>query len=127
MTHLSSKLESKRIKWPAANKAPLGKPECRPEENAMGDDHRKLQAITAITANLASERFGEEQGRGVRGHYMMTRREAKIHNIRQELKALKHQYKQAGEEKSRSGPANMHPEEEDLGSTSSRVEPAIPS
>lgn len=29
---------------------------------------------------------------------IINQREAKIHNIRQELKALRHQYKQAGEE-----------------------------
>ncbi len=68
------------------------------EASAGGDVNRKLQVMTAIIVSLALERFGEEQDKGAGGHYMMNRREAKIHNIRQELKALRRQCKQAGGE-----------------------------
>lgn len=103
MTHLSTKSERKRVKWPAANKASLWNQLDEDidqilEAIAGGDVDRKLQAMTAITVSLASERFGEEQGKGGRRPYSKNEREAKIHIIRQELKALRHQYKQAGEE-----------------------------
>ena len=68
------------------------------EATAKGDVDRRLQTMTAIIVTMAVERFGVEEGRGVKRPYTKNQRAVKIHNIRLELKTLKKQYKAAGEE-----------------------------
>lgn len=58
---------------------------------------RKLQAMTTIIVNIAAEGFREEEEKGSRTPYSKNQRPVRIHNIRQEMKALKSQCKEAGE------------------------------
>eukprot|EP00064_Thunnus_orientalis_P008291 superscaffoldBa00000977_g8314 len=53
--------------------------------------------MTTIIISIAAEWFGEEEKKGSRTPYS-NQRAVRIHNIRQEMKMLKSQYKEAGEE-----------------------------
>lgn len=46
---------------------------------------------------MGAERFGEEEGKSMRTSYPKNHRVVRIHNIRQDIIALKSQYKKAGE------------------------------
>ncbi|XP_061896514.1 uncharacterized protein LOC133645675 [Entelurus aequoreus] len=54
--------------------------------------------MTTIIVSIAAERFGEEEKRSSGTTYSKNHRAIRIHNIRQEMKALKFQYKAAGHE-----------------------------
>lgn len=53
--------------------------------------------MTTIIVNIAAEGFREEEEKGSRTPYSKNQRPVRIHNIRQEMKALKSQCKEAGE------------------------------
>ncbi len=77
------------------------------EATMGGDVDRKMQAMTTIIVSIASKRFGEEvKEGGSKGSHLKNQREERIHNIRLEMKTLKRQYKQAGEEE-RTGLAQL--------------------
>ena len=63
-----------------------------------GEADRKLRAMTTIIVSIAAERFGEEEKKSSGTSYSKNQRAVRIHNIRQEMKALKSQYKAAGQE-----------------------------
>ena len=67
------------------------------EAMAKGEADRKLRAMTTIIVSIAAERFGEEK-KSSGTSYSKNQRAVRIHNIRQEMKALKSQYKAAGQE-----------------------------
>ncbi|GAA6093734.1 uncharacterized protein LOC111230470 [Tachysurus ichikawai] len=95
--------ENRRISWPQACKTAEWQMfdddvDKVLEATAKGDAERRLQTMTAIIVRLAVERFGVEEGRGVKKPYTKKQRAVKIHNIRVELKTLKKQYKAAGKE-----------------------------
>lgn len=96
-------LEKKRIKWPQACKTTVWEQFDEDvdrvlEASAKGEVERKLQAMTTIIISLAQERFGEQDKKPPRSTYTMNQRAVKIHKIRQELKSLKRQHKEASEE-----------------------------
>lgn len=68
------------------------------EVTVKGEADRKLQAMTTIIVSIAAERFGEEEKKSSGTTYSKNQRAVRIHNIRQEMKALKSQYKEAGDE-----------------------------
>ncbi|GAA6081618.1 uncharacterized protein LOC109140823 [Tachysurus ichikawai] len=59
---------------------------------------KDLQECKSHHSEIGVERFGVEEGRGVKKPYTKNQRAVKIHNIRVELKTLKKQYKAAGKE-----------------------------
>lgn len=61
------------------------------EATAKGDAERRMQTMSTIIVSMAVERFGVEEVK-------VTKPYTKIHNIRMELKTLKKQYKEAGEQ-----------------------------
>lgn len=92
-----------RIKWPQACKTAVWRQFDEDidkvlEATEKGDVDRRLQAMTTIISSLAQERFGVEEKRSTPTTYSMNHRAAKIHKIRQELKSLKKQHKEASEE-----------------------------
>ena len=92
-----------RIKWPQACKMAAWEQFDEDvdkvlEASAKGDVDRRLQAMTTIIISLAQERFGAEEKKAARTPYTMNQRAVKIHKIRQELKSLKKQHKEASEE-----------------------------
>ena len=77
------------------------------EATAKGEADRKLQVMTSTIVSIAAERFGEqEEKKSSTTPYSMNQRAVKIHNIRQEIKSLKSQYKAAGTEE-RTGLAQL--------------------
>lgn len=62
-----------------------------------GEADGKLQAMTTIIVSMGAEGFGEEEGKSMRTFYSKNHRVVRIHNIRQENRALKSQYNKAGE------------------------------
>ncbi|XP_063056078.1 uncharacterized protein LOC134450153 [Engraulis encrasicolus] len=54
--------------------------------------------MTTIIVRMAAERFGEEERKSSGTSYTRNHRAQKVHLIRQEMKALKYQYKEAGVE-----------------------------
>lgn len=112
MTPSSIKSERKQIKWPAANMTSLWNQfdidvNQILEDTIRGDVDRKMQAMTMIIVSIASEWFGEEvKEDSSKGLHSKNHREERIHNIRQEMKTLKRQYKQAGDEE-RTGLAQL--------------------
>ncbi|RXN19664.1 reverse transcriptase [Labeo rohita] len=92
-----------RIKWPQACKTAVWRQFDEDVDKVLeaiekGDVDRRLQAMTTIISSLAQERFGVEEKRSTPTTYSMNHRAAKIRKIRQELKSLKKQYKEASEE-----------------------------
>ena len=73
---------------------------------AKGEADRKLQAMTTIIVSIAAERFGEEEKKSSGSSYSKNQRAVRIHNIRQEMKVLKSQFKAAGQEE-RTGLAQL--------------------
>ena len=107
----SIKSDRRRIKWPAASMTSLWKQfdddvDQILEAMAKGDADGKLQAMTAVIVSIAAERFGEEEKKSSGTTYSKNQRAVRIHNIRQEMKALKSQYKAAGQEE-RTGLAQL--------------------
>lgn len=104
MTPSSIKSEKRRIKWPASNMTPLWNQfdsdvDQILETTTRGEVDRKLQTMTTIIISIASEWFSEEvKERGSRGSHSNNQCEVRIHNIRQEIKTLKRQYRQSGKE-----------------------------
>ncbi|XP_062283087.1 uncharacterized protein LOC133987658 [Scomber scombrus] len=111
----SIKSDRRRIKWPAASMTSLWQ-QFDDDVNkilegmAKGEADKKLQVMTTTIFSIAAERFGEEkekkEKKSSRTSYSMNQRAVRIHNIRQEMKALKSQYKAAGEEE-RTGLAQL--------------------
>ena len=107
----SIKSDRRRIKWPAASMTSLWQ-QFDDDVNkilegmAKGEADKKLQVMTTTIVSIAAERFGEEEKKSSRTSYSMNQRAVRIHNIRQEMKALKSQYKAAGEEE-RTGLAQL--------------------
>ena len=58
------------------------------EATVKGGADRKLQAMTTIIVSIAAERFGEEVKKSSETTYSKNQRAVRIHNIRQEMKAL---------------------------------------
>lgn len=56
-----------------------------------GEADGKLQAMTTIIVSMGAEGFGEEEGKSMRTFYSKNHRVVRIHNIRQENRALKSQ------------------------------------
>ncbi|KAK7915663.1 hypothetical protein WMY93_011424 [Mugilogobius chulae] len=99
----SMKFEKRRIKWPAANMSSQWSQfdsdvDQILEATGKGDVDKKLLSLTTMIVNIGAERFGQEERKepSIGGH-PMNKREIKIHNIRQEMKSLRRQYKYAGE------------------------------
>ncbi|KAK7915664.1 hypothetical protein WMY93_011425 [Mugilogobius chulae] len=97
------KFEKRRIKWPAANMSSQWSQfdsdvDQILEATGKGDVDKKLLSLTTMIVNIGAERFGQEERKepSIGGH-PMNKREIKIHNIRQEMKSLRRQYKYAGE------------------------------
>ena len=68
------------------------------EATVKGGADRKLQAMTTIIVSIAAERFGEEVKKSSETTYSKNQRAVRIHNIRQEMKALKFRYKESIDE-----------------------------
>ncbi|KAJ8362267.1 hypothetical protein AAFF_G00386670 [Aldrovandia affinis] len=91
---------NRRVKWPSANKEKewlLFDDDVDEilEATAKGDADRKLQTMTTIIISLAAERFGTVKERGTKTPYVKNRRAEKISQLRQELRKLKRQFKEA--------------------------------
>ncbi|RXN38269.1 reverse transcriptase [Labeo rohita] len=98
----SRKSEHRRVKWPAANnkewlKLDENVDKCL-ESISKGSVDQKLQTMCTIVLNMGAERFGVEERRGDSNPAKLNRREAKISQLRQELKSLRRQFKMAKEE-----------------------------
>ncbi|XP_077380867.1 uncharacterized protein LOC144020874 [Festucalex cinctus] len=93
-----------RIKWPPANRLSewrqFDEDVCKIiQATAKGDVDSRLQAMTTIIVSFGSERFGwTEYVNTKTTSYTMNRRATKIHQLRQELRTLKKQFKRATEE-----------------------------
>uniref|UniRef100_A0A3B1JAJ2 Reverse transcriptase domain-containing protein n=1 Tax=Astyanax mexicanus TaxID=7994 RepID=A0A3B1JAJ2_ASTMX len=92
-----------QIKWPQACKTAVWQQFDEDansvlDATAKGDADRRLQTMTTIIVRLAVERFGVVEKRIGGAPFTMNQRAAKIHRIRQELKSLKLQFKEASEE-----------------------------
>ncbi|KAK0136651.1 hypothetical protein N1851_027154 [Merluccius polli] len=95
--------EHRRVKWPSANK---GKEWCQFEEDvdqvleatARGDADQKLRTMCTMIVKIAVERFGTKEQHTINGAGEPNRRQKKISQLRQELRLLGRQYKQAREE-----------------------------
>ncbi|KAK0145691.1 hypothetical protein N1851_015413 [Merluccius polli] len=95
--------EHRRVKWPSANK---GKEWCQFEEDvdqvleatARGDADQKLRTMCTMIVSIAVERFGTKEQHTINGAGEPNRRQKKISQLRQELRLLGRQYKQAREE-----------------------------
>ena len=97
------KSEKRRIRWPQASKTAEWQKfdedaDMVLEVTAKGDVERRLQTMTTIIVSMATERFGVEEERAAKQPYFKNQRAVKIHNIRNELKALKKRHKAAREE-----------------------------
>ncbi|GAA6109066.1 uncharacterized protein LOC109140823 [Tachysurus ichikawai] len=90
--------ENRRIRWPQACKTAEWQMfddnvDKVPEATAKGDAERRLQTMTAIIVRLAVERFGVEEGRGVKKPYtknqrkLLTLRRAEQHRRRRRERA----------------------------------------
>ncbi|KAK7901244.1 hypothetical protein WMY93_018013 [Mugilogobius chulae] len=93
---------TEKIKWPKASQLNEWQRfdedvELVLESVAKGDVDKRLQTMTTVVMTLAAERFGTEE-KQVKQPYVKNNRATKIHNIRQELKALKKQYKTSQDE-----------------------------
>ncbi|XP_056097411.1 uncharacterized protein LOC130076370 [Rhinichthys klamathensis goyatoka] len=99
--HRTSK--HRRVKWPQASKEKEwrqfdGDADTILEATAKGRADRRLKTMTTIIISLAAERFGLEEKRAAKPPYTMNNRASKIHQLRQELKNLRQQFKAASEE-----------------------------
>ncbi|RXN22987.1 reverse transcriptase [Labeo rohita] len=97
----SRKSQHRRVKWPAANNKEWLKldedvDKCL-ESISKGSVDQKLQTMCTIILNMGAERFGVEERRDS-NPAKLNRREAKISQLRQELKSLRCQFKMAKEE-----------------------------
>ncbi|XP_061772124.1 uncharacterized protein LOC133562186 [Nerophis ophidion] len=95
--------EHRRVKWPQASKEKEWlqfdeDADTILETTAKGDADRRLKTMTTIIISLAAERFGLEEKRAAKPPYIMNNRASKIHQLRQELKCLRQQFKVAREE-----------------------------
>lgn len=63
------------------------------ETTVRGEANRKLQAMTIIILSIAYEWSGEQEGKATKAPYTKNQRAVRIHNIRQEMRMLKSQYK----------------------------------
>ena len=89
----SIKSDRRLIKWPAASITSLWKQfdddvDQILEATVKGGADRKLQAMTTIIVSIAAERFGEAVKKSSGTTYSKNQRAVRIHNIRQEMKAL---------------------------------------
>lgn len=95
--------QQRRVKWPpASNKSEwhqFGEDVDGILEATMrGGADRKLQMMTTMIISIATERFGIAEKRAVTNQYSKNRRAEKIAQLRQELRLLKKQFKEAAEE-----------------------------
>lgn len=95
--------EHRRVKWPQASKEKEWRQfdedaDTILEATAKGRADRRLKMMTTIITSLAAERFGLEEKRAAKPPYTMNNRASKIHQLRQELKTLRQQFKVASEE-----------------------------
>ncbi|XP_062387675.1 uncharacterized protein LOC134076569 [Sardina pilchardus] len=95
--------EHRRIKWPAANKVSQWSQfdedvDLALSATARGDADQKLRLMCTLIISIAAERFGTKEPRAGRSEGGPNRREGKISQLRQELRCLGRQYKQAREE-----------------------------
>ncbi|CAJ1076456.1 uncharacterized protein LOC119779116 [Xyrichtys novacula] len=95
--------EHRRVKWPQANKEHEWRQFDRDadsilEVTAKGEVNRRLEIMTTIIISLAAERFGLEEKKATKLPYTKSNRANKIHQLRQELKTLRRQFKEAREE-----------------------------
>lgn len=65
---------------------------------ARGDADQRLQTMCSIIISIATERFGLKEKRPSRGTSGPNRWEEKIRQLRQELRVLRRQFKQANED-----------------------------
>lgn len=98
----SRKLEHCWVKWPVANsnewlKLDEDADKCL-ESISKGSVDQKLPIMCTIIMNMGAERFGIEERRRVSNPAKPNRREAKISQLRQELKSPRRQFRMAKEE-----------------------------
>lgn len=68
------------------------------DATVRGDADQKLRTMSAMIISIGSERFGMKEQRTTRDVGEPNRREVKISQLRQELRLLRKQFKQAREE-----------------------------
>lgn len=93
-----------RIKWPQSLKKAVWHQleedvDQILEGTAKGDVDRWLKTMTSIIVDIAAERFGLNEVKLGPSAYTTNHRARKIQHLREELKALKRQYKKAGDVK----------------------------
>lgn len=95
------KFNRRWIKWPAASMSSLwvqfDKDVNQILETTVKADG-KLQSMTTIIASMGAKQFGEEE-KSTRTPYSKNYREVRFHNIRQETRALRSQFQDAGKSK----------------------------
>ena len=95
-----AKSVARLIKWPAAKMTTLWSQFDDDVDQIMasttkGSAEGRLQTLITIIGSIAAERFGEEEKKDQKTPYAPNQRATRIHNIRQEMKALKSQFKEA--------------------------------
>lgn len=93
----------RRVKWPPASKGGEWQKfdddlDGILEATMQGGADRKLQTMATMITNIATERFGAVEKRAAMNQYTKNRRADKITQLRQELRDLKKQFKNASEE-----------------------------
>ncbi|KAI4887727.1 hypothetical protein NFI96_005939 [Prochilodus magdalenae] len=95
--------EQRRIKWPATNKV---REWCQFDEDVnhvleatnRGNADQRMRTMCTMIISIAAERFGMKEQPSARAEGGPNRREMKISQLRQELRLLRKQYKQAKQE-----------------------------
>ncbi|KAL4001244.1 hypothetical protein ACER0C_006543 [Sarotherodon galilaeus] len=98
--HRSS--EHRQVKWPQARKEKEWLQfnedvDTILQPTAKGQVEQRLKTMTTIIVSPAVERFGQEEKRTAKPLYTLNNRANKIHQLRQELKSLRQQFKVASE------------------------------
>ncbi len=105
-TSKSRPSEHHRILWPAANKESEWQQfhkdvDAALEVTAKGDVDQRLRTISMFIISIASDRFGIKKQRATKNTTatpIPDRRELKISQLRQELRALRSQYRKASDD-----------------------------
>lgn len=67
------------------------------QATAKGQVEQRIKTMTTMIVSLAVERFGQEEKRTAKPLYTLNNKANKIHQLRQELKSLRQQFKVASE------------------------------
>ncbi|XP_049337547.1 uncharacterized protein LOC125802987 [Astyanax mexicanus] len=92
--------EHRQVLWPAANKETEWRQldedvDATLEAVSKGGVSQRLQLMSSLIISIGTERFGIKQPK-TKNPSKPNRREARISQLRKELKALKHQYRKSG-------------------------------